>query len=143
MCLISCTPRPLKQSGNQAGFSIIEVMISAAIAAIALLSLGAAQLKALQYATSSFQYTVGVIQANNAAERLWSELCDVSVSGEYDQALFDTLAPSSSGYTITLPNTFDTDFNIQITWTDERLDAGNSASVQIFPQYPNLDASHC
>lgn len=47
---------------KQAGFSLLEVMISVVIAGIALLGLAAAQLKSLQYATNSFNYTVSLIQ---------------------------------------------------------------------------------
>ncbi len=43
---------------KQAGFSLLEVMISVVIAGIALLGLAAAQLKSLQYATNIFNFTV-------------------------------------------------------------------------------------
>ena len=59
------------------GFTIVEVMIAMALSSIALLGLAVAQLKSLQYATNSFNYTVSLIQANNAVERTWVDLCDL------------------------------------------------------------------
>ncbi|MFM9785977.1 type IV pilus modification PilV family protein, partial [Streptomyces scabiei] len=47
---------------KQNGFSLLEVMLSVVITGIALLGLAAAQLKSLQYATNSFNYTVSLVQ---------------------------------------------------------------------------------
>ncbi len=128
---------------QQRGFSLLEVMISAVIAVIALLGLAAAQLKALQFATSSFQYTVATIQAHNASEILWPNLCDVVFNGEYANVVTAQLQPIAPGYTLTVPAAFNTDFVIQVNWVDERLDAGIAPSVSIFPQYPTLVAGDC
>ena len=127
---------------NQSGFSLIEVMVAAAISVIALLGLGLAQVKALQFATSSFQYTVATIEANNVSERLWPQLCDIVVNGQY-AVLAPQIQAQAPGFTLTLPNNFSTDFNIDVTWQDERLEQNIAASVSLYPQYPTLDASNC
>jgi type IV pilus assembly protein PilV len=59
----------------QKGFTLLEVMIAVVVAGIALLGLAAAQLKSLQYATNSFNYTVSLIQAQNTIEQIWPHLC--------------------------------------------------------------------
>ncbi len=71
---------------KQAGFSLLEVMISVVIAGIALLGLAAAQLKSLQYATNSFHYTVSLIQGKNTIDRLCPHVCEIQKT---DTALFN------------------------------------------------------
>ncbi|MBO1255806.1 prepilin-type N-terminal cleavage/methylation domain-containing protein [Alteromonas sp. 5E99-2] len=128
---------------RQNGFSLLEVMVSAVIAVIALLGLAAAQLKALQFATSSFQYTVATIQANNAGEILWPDLCDAIDEDKYDDVLTKLKNSSVQGYTLTALDEFDTDFEITVEWVDERLDSSIAPSVSIYPQYPTLVAGDC
>jgi len=139
---------PIGSVGNipkQNGFSLVEVLVASAIAVIALLGLGLAQVKALQYAQSSFQYTIATIEANNAAERLWPELCDIATNAVQFPAVVDQIEAQAQapGYTLIMPNAFNTDFNIQVSWQDERLDVGIASSVSLFPQYPTLDAGNC
>ena len=55
------------------GFSLVEVLIAILLVAIGLLGLAAAQVKTLQYASSSLQQTVASIQAQNVIERLWPD----------------------------------------------------------------------
>jgi type IV pilus assembly protein PilV len=62
------------------GFSLLEVMVSMLIAGLALLGLAATQLKSLQFANNSFDYTISLIQGQNAIERLWVRLCDVQTN---------------------------------------------------------------
>ena len=47
------------------------------IASIALIGLGVTQLKSLQFANNSFDYTVSLVQAQNAIERMWPNLCNL------------------------------------------------------------------
>lgn len=127
---------------KQQGFSLVEVLISAVIATIALLALGTAQLRALQFATSSFQYTVATIEASNVGEQLWPHLCDIIYNGEYGNIVAD-MALTAPGYNLNLPANFNVNYNVEVTWNDERLDNNVTPSVVIFPQYPNLAASDC
>ncbi|KID59018.1 hypothetical protein JF50_00725 [Pseudoalteromonas luteoviolacea] len=57
------------------GFSLIEVMVSIVIAGVALLGLAGAQLKSLQFANNSFNYTLALVHGQNAIERMWTDLC--------------------------------------------------------------------
>ncbi|RJE77846.1 hypothetical protein BGP78_06985 [Pseudoalteromonas sp. MSK9-3] len=62
------------------GFSLLEVMVSMLIAGLALLGLAATQLKSLQFANNSFDYTISLIQGQNAIERLWVRWCEVQTN---------------------------------------------------------------
>ena len=64
----------------QKGFTLLEVMIAVVVAGIALLGLAAAQLKSLQYATNSFNYTVSLIQAQNTIEQILYSLPKIKFS---------------------------------------------------------------
>ena len=134
----------------QRGFSLIEVMIAMFVSCVALLSLAAGQLKSLQYASNSFQYTVALIQANNAVERVWADACDLQHGVKaFDQTYIDdVLAPDVSGYSMTLigtaANAFNNNFTINVSWVDERVNNENPAindnQINInaaFPQLPS------
>ncbi|GAL03454.1 type IV fimbrial biogenesis protein PilV [Photobacterium aphoticum] len=68
------------QHSSQRGFSLIEALVALFISSVALLALAAGQLKSLQYANNSFQYTLAMIQANNAVERVWNDACACSMA---------------------------------------------------------------
>ena len=53
---------------KQRGFTLVEVLIGLALSSVALLGLAVGQLKSLQFATNSFNYTLSLVQANNAIE---------------------------------------------------------------------------
>lgn len=135
---------------QQTGFSLVEVMIAMFVSCVALLALAAGQLKSLQYANNSFQYTVALIQANNAVERVWADACDLQHGAKaFDQAYIDnTLAPDIAGYSMALigtaANAFNNNFTINVSWTDERINNENQAindnQINInaaFPQLPS------
>ena len=108
------TQRP----GRCDGFSMIEVLVTMVIISVGLLGAAALQVKSMQYAYSSYQHTIATVQANDAVERLWANVCalpdDTSVSviaGAWEAAWEDdTRLPGWSGkikedsgtYTITI-----------------------------------------
>lgn len=57
------------------GFTLIEVLVAMVITAVALLGLAASQIKAMQYAQQSLQYTIAGIESVNVMERIWPDLC--------------------------------------------------------------------
>ena len=63
------------------GFSLVEVLISMALATLTLLGLAAGQVKSLQFANNSFDYTLSLIQAQNASERIWVNVVESFVAG--------------------------------------------------------------
>jgi len=126
---------------KQLGFTLIEVLVALVLSAIALLGLAVAQIKSLQYATNSFHYTVSLIQANNAVEQFWLDLCDLQQGNQaYDEGYKTSLSPELSGYYITLPDSFSNDFQLLIDWNDERLTDGLENQVQINVSFPDLPA---
>ena len=77
-----------------AGFTLIEVLIALFLSTIILLGLAAGELKSLQYATNSFNYTLSLVQANNAVEKTWSKLCDLQTGAlSYDADFVSSLQP--------------------------------------------------
>ncbi|MDD3017513.1 MAG: type IV pilus modification protein PilV [Comamonas sp.] len=65
------TQRP----GRCDGFSMIEVLVTMVIISVGLLGAAALQVKSMQYAYSSYQHTIATVQANDAVERLWANVC--------------------------------------------------------------------
>lgn len=134
------------QHKKSSGFTIVEVMVAMLLSMVALLGLAAAQIKSLQYATNSFNYTVALIQANNAVERTWVKLCDIQkVAAVYDNDFIDSLDPIAP-YTISITPaanagaTFNANNNLNVTvsWSDERVDNALANQVQISAEFPNL-----
>jgi type IV pilus assembly protein PilV len=129
---------------------MVEVLIAAALSTIALLGLGLAQLKSLQYATSSFNYTVSLIQANNAVERTWFDLCDLQKAAgrkDYVTHVSDIQPPvrELTGYEMTVVPAviFANNLNITVSWTDNRLEDTSEAGIDqnqavVNAQFPQI-----
>ncbi|OHU86383.1 hypothetical protein BET10_16520 [Pseudoalteromonas amylolytica] len=112
-------------------------MVSMLIASIALLGLAATQLRALQYATNSFDYTVALVQGQNAMEKIWSRLCDIQHN---DPSLFQDeefrewlLAPSDirTTFEVIVPQTYENEMNIFVNWVDDRMDPDVDGENQV------------
>ena len=124
------------------GFTLIEVMVALVLSSIALLGLASAQLKSLQYATNSFDYTVSLIQANNTVEQFWVDLCALQQGNiEYNDDYKSTLSPELSQYTLTLPENFSNSFQIAVEWNDERVTDGLDNKIQLNVSFPQLPSS--
>jgi len=129
---------------KQAGFSLLEVMISVVIAGIALLGLAAAQLKSLQYATNSFHYTVSLIQGQNTIERLWPHVCEIQKT---DPALFqdatfrESLKPQVNDYQLTIPASYSNDMQINVGWVDKRMTDNTENKISLNASFPDLSAA--
>lgn len=131
---------------KQAGFSLIEVMVSMIVANIALLGLVAGELKSLQYANNSYQYTISLIQANNAVERIFTDVCEFKNEDKvFNEAyVTDNLTPIS-GYNITFDEgvvdaDFDVNFNIYVDWIDERMTDNSVNKVAVMASFPTVPA---
>lgn len=127
-----------------AGFSLVEVLIALAISSIALLGLAAGQLQSLKYATNSFNYTLSLVQANNAIERTWVNLCalqngNLAYDGNYREANF---APQIPLYTLTptpqVDQNFDDTLNIAVSWQDARMAEANDSIIRVNATYPEI-----
>ncbi|GHA42467.1 prepilin-type N-terminal cleavage/methylation domain-containing protein [Photobacterium aphoticum] len=136
------------QHPSQRGFSLIEALVALFISSVALLALAAGQLKSLQYANNSFQYTLAMIQANNAVERVWNDACALQHGvKEFDQPYIDTtLSPDLPGYTLTLvgveAHAFTNNFTVNVAWDDTRVNdearSENQINVNVtFPKLPS------
>lgn len=135
------------------GFSLVEVLVAFVVAAIALLGLAATQFKALQFASSSVQYTVASIEASNIVERIWPQLCTFQKNGNvanqtlllnteasglynYQVPTFDfTRQPYTAGGTVVAP----ADFVLSISWSDARLaDSAQVNRLEFVASFPWL-----
>jgi type IV pilus assembly protein PilV len=131
----------------QNGFSLLEVMISVVIAGIALLGLASAQLKSLQYATNSFNYTISLVQAQNTIERLWPHICELQTTSPdlfTDVDFRASLEPQITDYTLTLPEAFSNEMQIVVSWNDERIQQNDPQSLEnqitLNATFPDLSA---
>ena len=119
------------------GFALLEIMIAMLVGAVALLGLGTLQLKTLQSAYSSLDYTIATIHANNLIEGVWSNLCANKVSGAVYtstvQSWRQTLPQSISASVAT---SFSSSAVYQLTWNDARQSDNNSLSLQV--TYPAI-----
>lgn len=100
------------------------------IASIALIGLAVTQLKSLQFANNSFDYTVSLVQAQNAIERMWPNLCNLQHKNPAlfsDPDFLNTLKPPQALQfryeldTENLPSQFKTEMKITVSWKDERV----------------------
>ena len=136
---------------KNAGFTLIEAMIAISIASIALLGLAAGQMKSLQYAQSSFQYTVALIHANNTIDRIWGDICFLSnTPTNFNDAYKTELAPIDPAVnytqTFTLTNAagsatvsdFVTSFTVNVAWTDNRMTDDLSNSISLNASFPTV-----
>jgi type IV pilus assembly protein PilV len=136
------------------GFSLVEVLVAMLLVAIGLLGLAAAQIKTLQYASSSLQQTVASIQAQNVIERIWPQLCQLQQGTLlFNDALKAQLKPDPNldpaGYSATIPAY---DFTVSplasaavlpmlpvsIGWVDHRQTDQQSQSLDIAAGFPWL-----
>lgn len=144
------------------GFGLLEAMIAMLLAAIALLGLAAAQARALQFASSSLYSTVAVIQGQNAVERIWPALCALQQNVmEYDTAfianvlpqpgqdpqMFQVQLPDTAAYSFTtLPSVSHatTEFQVFITWQDQRQQDNQANELELVASFPWLrNGGHC
>jgi len=129
---------------QQQGFTLVEVLIALVISSIALLGLAAGQLKSLQYATNSFNYTVSLQQANNAIERTWANLCDLQNGAIAYDAAYKTnnLTPQIGSYTLTTtPATgaaFTNDLDVTVSWIDARMANPGDSVIRIKARFPQI-----
>ena len=125
----------------QKGFTLLEVMIAVVVAGIALLGLAAAQLKSLQYATNSFNYTVSLIHAQNTIEQIWPHLCTLQKDNPdffNDVAFKASLAPQIADYSLSLPASYANEMQVSISWQDERLTDNVINQITLNATYPDI-----
>lgn len=112
-------------------------MVSLLIASIALLGLAATQLRALQYATNSFDYTVSLVQGQNAMERVWSRLCVIQYDNPalfQDETFRDWLLPSlelRNKFSVEVPEAYENEMVITVSWIDERMNEDIDGANQV------------
>ena len=129
---------------HQQGFTLIEVMVALVISSVALLGLAAGELKSLQYATNSFNYTVSLVQANNAIERTWSNLCGLQDgTTPYDNTYqTNNLQPQLGVYVLTpdpaIGSGFIDKLDVTVSWTDARMADTDESIIRLAAEYPNL-----
>lgn len=118
------------------------------VAGLALLGLAVTQLKSLQFASNSFDYTMSLIQGQNAIERIWVRTCRLQ-SGSLvmsDQELRTWLGPKPNlldRYTVVLPDNYSNEMQITVRWTDLRNDhAYNESHAQQLVNQISLNASY-
>ena len=128
---------------HQQGFTLIEVLVAVVLSSIVLLGLAAGELKSLQYANNSFNYTVSLVQANNVIERTWSNLCalqqgDTAYDNTYGTANF---TPQIDLYNVTVDpapgDAFVNTLDITVDWIDARM-ANNDSIIRLNATYPQI-----
>jgi type IV pilus assembly protein PilV len=135
---------------KQQGFTLIEVLIALVLSSVALLGLAAGQLQSLKYATNSFNYTVSLIQANNAVERTWANLCNLQSGALLYDADFDTSHFESpvAVYTVDVVpaatqavggvSPFANNLMVTVSWNDARMADLNASVIRVNAQYPQI-----
>lgn len=135
---------------KNAGFTLIEVLITVTIISIALLGLAVLQIKAMQYSYASYQRSVATIQANDLVERLWAGMCSLpagrdNISKEWATANANSL-PNWSG-TLAYDDSGSVPiYTITISWQDDKIkytSTDTSQSSQQFVQQTSIPAIDC
>lgn len=125
---------------TQGGFSLVETMVALVVSSFALLGMAAGQLQSLKYASNSFDYTLSLLQANNAVEQTWANLCDL----QKGTVAFADVAPASqfNKYTIDFVNNFNSDnFRVGVSWSDKRMTDNLVNRVEIEASFPDISGS--
>lgn len=143
--------RKILSSQKQIGFSLLEVMIALVVSNVALLGLVAGELKSLQYANNSFQYTVSLIHANNTVERVLNDVCKLKSGDEtFDQTYVSTrLSSGDNKYSVSLGginnpldngNVFYESFTVSVDWVDARMTDQNLNHVAVMANFPTVSS---
>lgn len=125
---------------TQGGFSLVETMVALVVSSFALLGMAAGQLQSLKYASNSFDYTLSLLQANNAVEQTWANLCDL----QKGTVAFADVTPTSqfNKYTIDYVNNFNSDnFRVGVSWSDKRMTDNLANRVEIEASFPDISGS--
>lgn len=143
------------------GFSLLEVLIAMLLAAIALLGLAAAQLKALQNVSASLQHTYASLELQNVVERIWPELCSLqngsTANGTALPFSLSRYLPTATAMSLQIslnenavpdftvspyvssPTAMPINITLRASWTDHRLDADQSLNlVELNSSFPWL-----
>lgn len=121
----------------QSGFALLEVLLAMLVAAIALLGLATLELRAVQSAQSSLQYTIATTQLNNLTEQLRANLCaNRSTAVTYQATVQAWTASLPTGLSASIPSAYADSMTFTLTWQDSRLTTGNS--VTLYPVFPAI-----
>lgn len=131
---------------KQNGFSLLEVMIALIVSNIALLGLVAGELKSLQYANNSFQYTSSLIHANNVVERVLNDVCKLKSNLQaFDDDYVKTLKPQDNDYKLNFEqitpgaNAFKENFTVLVRWDDKRVGTNSENQVAVRAVFPSVE----
>jgi len=138
--------QPAQHPSNQAGFSLLEVLISMLILAFGALGLAGVQMKTLQASHSAYQRGVANVIAADAVERLWANsasttpltVAQVQAQVQERWSLTDDNRVTLPGLTATIvaPAAGDTLYTVNITWEETRFDDANTTFSYSFRLYP-------
>ncbi len=133
---------------KQNGFTLIELLITLVIVTIALLGISALQLKSLQNSYASYQRTLAIVQANDVAEHLWANACnvytDISASPLTTTTTFDEIVADwvtknqnqselkSWGGVVTQDTVDSRLFKATVTWDDKKTEGTQQSVTQSF-----------
>lgn len=124
---------------KNAGFSLIEVLITMVVISIALLGVGILQIKAMQYSYASYQRSVATIQANDLVERLWAGMCALpasraAIAAEWVTTNTNSL-PSWSGTLVYDASGSIPVYTITVSWQDEKIKYTGTDTTQAMQQF--------
>lgn len=120
------------------GFALIEILVALLVLSVGLLGLAGLQIRALQYAHSSYQRTLVNIQALDMAERMWTHLSDPLAELTEWRALNRQSLPNWNGVVNTVPGQSGR-YSLTISWSDRRLTDSETYSFSYQLQLPVLD----
>ncbi len=135
-----CDAWGYRQRRAAQGFSIIEAMICVAIAAIGMLGVAVGQIKNMQYTINSLDYTMAVLEASNAIDEVWNNLC----AFEKNPSLFGSRHPEPQNdyFTMTYPNGFNIEnFVVVVAWSDERIENNLANRVEMKMTFPDITST--
>ncbi|MCE0558821.1 MULTISPECIES: prepilin-type N-terminal cleavage/methylation domain-containing protein [unclassified Motilimonas] len=132
----------MKLIAQQQGFSLFEVLIATVVAVIALLGLALLEIKMLQSAQSSFQYTVSTIRANNLVDSIWLDLCNAQTDPARYTALVSNWQQSlPSGYSVTTDKpgvSFALSTTIELNWQDSKIAEADNNKLTLLANFPDV-----
>ncbi|MCE2595425.1 hypothetical protein K6Y31_11415 [Motilimonas cestriensis] len=132
----------MKLTAQQQGFSLFEVLIATVVAVTALLGLALLEIKMLQSAQSSFQYTVSTIRANNLVDSIWLDLCNAQTNpARYTEIVNGWQQALPAGYSVTKDKpgaSFALSTAIELTWQDSKIAEADNNKLTLLANFPDV-----
>lgn len=125
---------------EEAGFTLLEALVALLVLGMGFVGAGYMQLKALQSASVSYHRSIATHAAQDAVERLWSELADNAGTCPSPSAVYSDWYSEWSKKLPSLINdvslidnsSYACEYKLTIVWSDDRFSGESDVSTLVY-----------